>query len=81
MGRPAEAIDFHRRAATVFRDLDDRWQLALALDNLGIAQRLAGEATSAERNWRRALDILADFEDPKARSMRSLIAEILSGPL
>ncbi|MFG1608586.1 ATP-binding protein [Actinoplanes sp. NPDC049265] len=70
MGRVADAADFYRMAASAHRDLNDRWNLAQTLHHLG---RTTGD-TSA---WQQALELLTDFDDPRAAALRELIAATL----
>ncbi|WP_049572863.1 ATP-binding protein [Streptomyces sp. SBT349] len=69
LGRGDEAADFHRRAAAAQRELGDHWNEALALHALGGA-----------RNRRRALNLLATHDDPRALTLRDRIALRLNEP-
>lgn len=77
--RFAEAIGFHRVAAATFRELDDRWQLALSLEHLATALAASdgehGEEPSshAEVTTSRAeaADMLRRFTDPLARRIHA----------
>jgi hypothetical protein len=71
MSRPEEAVDFHRLAAATFRETGEQWRLALALTNLGAALR----GPEAE-----ALDLLAEFTDPRWTRLQQEIRDRLSQP-
>ena len=75
--RPQEAVDFHRRAAAVHRELGNRWWHAVAMGELAIALRLAGEVSEAEENGRNALEMLAGHDDPATRELRDRVAEAI----
>jgi tetratricopeptide (TPR) repeat protein len=76
MERYEEAVDFHRMAARVQRELGDGWQLALALDGLARA-RLAleedGEHEVAREHWAEAARALDSFSDARAARLREQI--------
>ncbi|UCM90487.1 ATP-binding protein [Streptomyces marincola] len=79
MGRPEEAVGFHRQAVDVFRDLSDAWHEAVALDALAAA--LDGEdADRARRHRTHALELIGDYEDPRAVRFRQDIERRLSSP-
>lgn len=69
LGRPDDAAEFHRLAIAVFRQLGDRWKLAKSLDRL--ADALPDDQEEAQRSRREAIEILADFPDPKSRAIRA----------
>jgi tetratricopeptide (TPR) repeat protein len=69
LGRPDDAAEFHRLAIAVFRQLGDRWKLAKSLDRL--AETLHGDPEEALRSRREAIEILADFPDPKSQAIRA----------
>ncbi|MCT2591001.1 tetratricopeptide repeat protein [Streptomyces sp. N2-109] len=83
--RHAEAADFHRRAVSVHRELGDGWHEALALESLGVellsAESLvSGEARSsaesraaALEHWAGALELLGEYDDPRAAAVRERI--------
>ena len=72
MDRADEAADFHRLAVSVFRITGERWQLAIALDNL--AGSLRGVAPSeSDQHWREALEQLSTFTDPRATRLGAAI--------
>jgi tetratricopeptide (TPR) repeat protein len=71
MGRFDDATDFYRTAAATHRDLDDRWHLAQTLYRLGV---VADDRESLQR----ALDLLAEFDDPRATALRRDVTESLS---
>jgi hypothetical protein len=66
----------------VQRELGDAWQEALALDGLAaaLAETLSpGEGPGqARRHWQEAMDLLADYDDPRARDIRERIAQRLT---
>ncbi len=69
LGRNREAADFHRRAAAAHHELGDHWHEAQALDGLGTA--LHDEDPEAARQHRgTALRLLADYDDPRAVTLR-----------
>ncbi|WP_240813128.1 hypothetical protein [Streptomyces sp. DASNCL29] len=80
LGRFDEAAAFHRRAAAAHRELDDHWQLALALDGLASALRgsgVNGSEEEARRHWEEASRTLAVFDDARAVELRSRIDDAL----
>ncbi|MDT3395828.1 tetratricopeptide repeat protein [Streptomyces sp. B1866] len=77
LGRHEEAADFHRRAASVHRELADDWPLAHALDGLATALHHGGKEEEARAHWAEALDLLAAWDDPRARPIRVRIQDRL----
>lgn len=80
LGRPEEAAHFHRRAAAVHHELGDSWNEAMALD--GLAAALADKDREAARQaWSQAERLLseADFQDPRAESVRERLRRSLDG--
>jgi tetratricopeptide (TPR) repeat protein len=81
LDRPEDAINFHRMAVAILRELDERWLLAVALDNLATAlertNALVDERTDvlaeAERHWAEAAELLSRFSDPRAVRIRGRI--------
>jgi tetratricopeptide (TPR) repeat protein len=71
MGRLDDATDFYRTAAATHRDQDDQWHLAQTLYRLGVA---ADDRESLQS----ALDLLAQFDDPRAAALRRDVSEDLS---
>lgn len=72
LDRRTEAADFHRRAVAVHQDLGDTWHEALALDSLATA--LSGtDQDAARRHWTRALELLAEYADPRAERVRAAV--------
>lgn len=69
LGRPDDAAEFHRLAISVFRQVGDQWKLAKSLARLADALPASPEEALACR--REAVEILADFPDPKSRALRS----------
>jgi predicted Zn-dependent protease len=69
LGRPEEAITFHRLASTTQRELGDRWQLALSLDKLAEACLAAGDRAGAHAAWQEAARVTEGFEDPAAERL------------
>ncbi len=75
LGRLDDAADFHRRAIAICRRLGDRWKLARSLERL--ADALPDDLDEAGRARREAIEILADFPDPKSRAARErLLARV-----
>lgn len=70
MARPDEAADFHRLAADTFRETGERWRLALALTNLGAA-------SGDQESLREALDLLAEYPDPRSARLQQDIRDRL----
>ncbi|MBW8087474.1 hypothetical protein IGW14_05300 [Streptomyces hygroscopicus subsp. hygroscopicus] len=63
------------------RQLDDRWQLALALD--GLANALLGSGGSgavgeARRLWEEASSVLAGYDDARAVGLRAPVGDALA---
>ena len=73
LGRPLEALDFHRAAAVVHRELGDQWQLAVALENIVLAIRRAGSDDNVLPYVREALSVLEQLDDPRAHAARARI--------
>jgi tetratricopeptide (TPR) repeat protein len=76
LGMPDEAAKFHRRAVVAHRELGDPWQLAVALTNLALSLDRTGGADEARRHREEALNLLAPFDDPRARNLRERIRAI-----
>lgn len=76
LGRHVEAIDFHRRAVAGYRQLSQRWHLAISLDNLAGALADTGKTAEAGTLWEEAERILADFTDPAADRLRGRISRL-----
>jgi tetratricopeptide (TPR) repeat protein len=70
MGRAEDAIDFYRTAAATHRDQNDQWHLVQTLYRLG-------QATGDTRSLQQALDLLAEFDDPRAAALRGAVIEAL----
>jgi tetratricopeptide (TPR) repeat protein len=68
LGRPDDAAGFHRRAIAICRQLGDQWKLARSLERL--ADALPDDPDEAGRARLEAIEILADFPDPKSRAIR-----------
>ncbi|WSR66606.1 tetratricopeptide repeat protein [Streptomyces sp. NBC_01198] len=75
--RPAEAVDFHRRAAAVHAELGDGWEHAVELDHLATAV-LPTDPGEARTHWAQALDLLTPYIDPRARAVRARIERELT---
>ncbi|WP_283137075.1 ATP-binding protein [Rhizohabitans arisaemae] len=69
LGRSAEAAGFFRQAAAAHRELGDAWHEAAALEGLGEALR-TDDPVAACRYRAEALELIADFDDPRARAAR-----------
>jgi hypothetical protein len=65
-------------AVTILRELDERWLLAVALDNLATALERTDAAVEAEQRWAEALALLARFSDPGAVRLRARIGDRLA---
>jgi tetratricopeptide (TPR) repeat protein len=65
-GNLSNAIESHRNAAEMFRSLEARWPLAIALRNLAIALNAAGDHAAAHTLAVEATALLAAFNDPAA---------------
>ncbi|WP_432011655.1 ATP-binding protein [Streptomyces cucumeris] len=78
--RTDEAADFYRRAAAAQQELGDLWHRALALD--GLATSLCDtDVAEARRHWNVALQLLADYGDARAVTLRERIEGRLRGGL
>ncbi|MEV8441900.1 hypothetical protein AB0425_31350 [Actinosynnema sp. NPDC051121] len=73
LGRPGDAANFHRMAVSVLQALNEPWLLAVAPDNLALALADIGAREETERQWSRALELLAAFPDPRSIRLRSSI--------
>ncbi|WP_308344096.1 tetratricopeptide repeat protein [Streptomyces sp. MK37H] len=73
-----EAANFHRRAGAVHRELGDTWNEALALEGLGSALLSKG-VEAACRHWVQALELLRNYDDPRAITTRERLRLRLSG--
>ncbi|QTR05140.1 tetratricopeptide repeat protein [Saccharothrix algeriensis] len=65
--RPGDAVGFHRYAVEVFRRFGERWRLAVALRNLGVALAAAEDPRAAAEALEEAADLFAAHDDPTAR--------------
>ncbi len=61
-GDTATAVDRHREALQIERDLDNRAMIMWTLDGLGLAQVSGGDATSAATSFQEAIDISWELE-------------------
>ncbi|MET7425383.1 tetratricopeptide repeat protein [Dactylosporangium sp. NPDC005555] len=75
MGRVEDAMDFYRIASSTHRDLDDRWSLARTLQHLADSVDQMGSSQEARLYREQALDLLADFDDPRAAALRQRLNE------
>jgi tetratricopeptide (TPR) repeat protein len=64
------AIDQHASAAEVFHSHNATWLQATALTHLALAQKAAGDTTQASGTARTAIEILNDFTDPYAETLK-----------
>lgn len=78
LGQAETAADEHRRAAEVFRRTGARWQLAGALGHLTRALAAGGSAARARETALEALEVLTEFTDPEAESIRSELSAFTS---
>lgn len=76
--RYLDAVDFHRQAVMMLREVGDHWLLALSLANLGRAQIGAGEASAGRLQFEEAIRLLEQFQDPPSRQLRSELVSLLS---
>jgi tetratricopeptide (TPR) repeat protein len=72
--RAEEAVHFHRTAIVIQRQLDDRWELALALNNLATVL----DPDAAREYWTEAARLLDEFDDPRAVRIRAEVADRLA---
>jgi tetratricopeptide (TPR) repeat protein len=75
LGHLDEAIRLHEKAANVFRSLDARWLLTVALCNLAIALGAAGVIDRAREEAVEAIGLLAEFSDPAAGQIMATLRE------
>jgi tetratricopeptide (TPR) repeat protein len=79
MDRFSESADFHRRAITAFRELDQYWYLAISLDSLATALSLQRKIDEALVYWREALALISEFSDPAALKLRDRVQVAIAG--
>ena len=77
LGRLAESITAHSRAAEAHLALEDAWRAGNALANLGRAQAEAGSA-EAVASYRRAAELIASYRDVRAQALRERLALTLA---
>jgi tetratricopeptide (TPR) repeat protein len=77
LGHLAEAIRLHEKAVDVFRSLDARWLLVVALRNLAAACSAAGQASQAREQVGEAMRLLTEFSDPEARQLEEELRELM----
>jgi tetratricopeptide (TPR) repeat protein len=75
LGRLADAAEFHRLAIAIFRQVGERWKVAKSLARL--ADALPGDPDDAMQCRQEAIEILADFADPKSRALRATLLTIV----
>ncbi|GAA3746764.1 hypothetical protein [Salinactinospora qingdaonensis] len=73
LGQSQEGVKFHLQAARQHRELSDRWQFAVALDNLATALTEAERPAEARRHWEEASTLLDDFPDTRATTLRERV--------
>jgi tetratricopeptide (TPR) repeat protein len=76
LGHFAEAIGLHEKAVDVFRSLDARWLLVVALRNLAMALSAVGMGGEARDKAAEAMRLLTEFPDPSARQVAETLREI-----
>jgi hypothetical protein len=77
----SRAANFFRTVAGSHRELDDRWSLARSLSNIAnTLDRDDGPSQQARTHREQALQLLADFDDPRAAALRQRIIESLGAP-
>ena len=62
-GNPEQAVEQHRVALAIVRDLGDQHAEALTLNNLGLALAQGGAATAAVRHLEQAVTVLRELGD------------------
>ncbi|GIJ43390.1 SARP family transcriptional regulator [Virgisporangium aliadipatigenens] len=72
LGRYAEAARSYQRGLTLLREIGDRYHEAETLVRLGDNAQAAGASGAAD--WREALRILTDLDNPVADAVRSRLA-------
>lgn len=70
-GNARDAADFHREAARMHRELDDRWQEALATLHLADCEQVLGHDAASREQLTAALDLLQPFPDARAAELRA----------
>lgn len=78
LGRYDEAVEFHRFAVSAFRELNEKWHLAIALERLAVALADSEEFSAAERHMREALALFATFGDARSARHRTRIENALA---
>jgi hypothetical protein len=70
------AIDLHASAAEVFRSHHAAWLQATALAHLAFARKAAGDTAHASGTARRAAEMLDDFTDPDAETLKAVLRDL-----
>lgn len=70
-GRLEDAAAFYRRTITIQRGLDDRWQLAVALNNLATVLHEMDQLAEAQASWQEASVLIATYSDARAEALRA----------
>jgi tetratricopeptide (TPR) repeat protein len=78
LGRYDEAVEFHRFAVSAFRELNEKWHLAIALERLAVALANGEESAAAETHLREALALFATFGDAGSARHRTRIETALA---
>lgn len=72
-----EAAELHRSAIALHRDLADRWHLALAQANLARALIHVDATDEAVQYLEEALACIIEYDDPRARALRSHLTSMI----
>src|SRR5262249_22852557 len=76
-GDHQQALDLLCKSVELFREIDDGWQLALALNHLGHVQFALGRPDQARRCFQEALDLALAYQiQPAALEALEALAEI-----
>ncbi|MCQ8834221.1 ATP-binding protein [Streptomyces malaysiensis] len=66
MGRPEQAVAFHRQAISICRTLGDQWRLAISLDEYATTLAALGSAEEAHGNRLEAARLFSEFNDAES---------------
>jgi tetratricopeptide (TPR) repeat protein/DNA-binding XRE family transcriptional regulator len=76
LGNYPQAIDYHRQALELNRQLGDHYAEAETLARLGDAYQAAAEPDAAQDAWRRAAAILRDLHHPDAALVLAKLSKL-----
>ncbi|MFF3574958.1 hypothetical protein [Nocardia jiangxiensis] len=68
-GQSEQAVRCHLEAIDLYRGVDSRWGMAVALDHLAHASTALHAHTDAARYWHEALTLISKFDDPGATAL------------